>query len=161
MPTPKQNTTLLLLDLDGVLITNPPWKPDELDRDGYSTFNKSCVDNLNTLLTSGSFETWLTSTRRTRKTLEQFNQIFANRKIRTKISHFLPFYPAAKNRREEIELFIAEYNPMHFLILDDDKSLNGLPFFLKKSLVLTELTQGFRKAKLEEALLSLKNRLAE
>lgn len=152
MPPPKQSTTLLLLDLDGVLITTPPWKPDTLDADGYSAFNPSCVENLNTLLASASFEIWLTSTRGTRKTLEQFNQIFANRKISTKISHFLPLYPAAKNRREEIELFIAEHDPAHFLILDDDKSLNGLASEQKENLILTDLTTGFNSYKLEEAL---------
>jgi histidinol phosphatase-like enzyme len=44
------NALVLFLDLDGVLITTPAWKPDEIDSDGYSKFEQSCVDNLNQLL---------------------------------------------------------------------------------------------------------------
>ena len=40
----------ILLDLDGVLITTPNWKPDEIHCDGYSVFNKVAVANLNGLL---------------------------------------------------------------------------------------------------------------
>jgi hypothetical protein len=36
-----------------------------------------------------------------------------------------------RNRREEIENYIKENKIQNFLILDDDKSLNGLPKYLK------------------------------
>jgi len=37
------NKTTLILDLDGVLITTPSWKADEMDADGYSKFNENCI----------------------------------------------------------------------------------------------------------------------
>ncbi|MCL6274229.1 HAD domain-containing protein [Muricauda sp. 2012CJ35-5] len=145
-------TKLLILDLDGVLITNPPWKADRIHADGYSEFNHSCVENLNRLLSLTEFEIWLSSTRRTKMTLAEFNLIFKNRGIQTRISGFLPEYPDCKNRKEEIVRFISEVKPNEFLIIDDDKSLNGLEDRIKNRLVSTELTKGFNSEKLEEAI---------
>lgn len=55
------NKVLLILDLDGVLITTPTWKADEIDSDGYSKFSRNCVSNLNRLLATANFEIWLSS----------------------------------------------------------------------------------------------------
>lgn len=142
----------MILDLDGVLITNPSWKADRVDSDGYSEFNESCVENLNRLLTLAEFDIWLSSTRRTVKTLTEFNQIFKNRGIKKEIVGFLPEYTNCKNRKEEILKFIAEYKTYDFLIIDDDKSLNGLESGIKESLILTELTKGLNSEKLKEAI---------
>ncbi len=147
---------VLILDLDGVLITTPPWKPDTVHEDGYSDFNDECVSNLNTLLTITDFEIWLSSTRRLRKTLKEFNQIFKNRNIEKEISGFLPDYPTCTNRKEEVLNFIVNYNIDDYLILDDDKSLNGLKTEVKRNLVATELTIGFNHEKLQEAKAKLK-----
>ena len=146
-----RNDKLLILDLDGVLITNPSWKADRIDSDGYSEFNESCVENLNQLLTLAKFEIWLSSTRRTVKNLSEFNLIFKNRGIKKEIVGFLPEYADCKNRKEEILKFISEFKTSDFLIIDDDKSLNGLECGLKRNLVLTELTNGFNLEKLKEA----------
>ena len=148
--------TILILDLDGVLITTPSWKSDEIDSDGYSKFNEKCVENLNKLLSLSQFEIWLSSTRRTMKTLDEFNLIFANRNIKQKIQGFLPEYKACKNRREEIELFIEEFCVSNFLIIDDDKSLNGLSFGYKKKLISTKLQKGFNGEKFMEVIEMIK-----
>ena len=144
--------TILILDLDGVLITNPSWKSDEIDSDGYSKFNGKCVDNLNQLLSLSKFEIWLSSTRRTMKTLEEFNLIFENRNIKEKIQGFLPEYKECENRREEVEMFIEDFCISNFLIIDDDKSLNGLSINYKKKLISTELQKGFDYEKLMRAI---------
>ncbi|MFS4457526.1 HAD domain-containing protein [Maribacter sp. 2304DJ31-5] len=151
------NDNLLILDLDGVLITNPSWKADQIGSDGYSKFNESCVENLNRLLTLAEFDIWLSSTRRTVKTLTEFNLIFKNRGINKKIVGFLPEYSDCKNRKEEIQKFITEFKASDFLIIDDDKSLNGLENGIKESLILTELTKGFNSEKLKEATEKIKN----
>ncbi len=91
---------VLILDLDGVLITNPPWKADRIHSDGYSEFNESCVENLNRLLTLAEFDIWLSSTRRTVKTLTEFNLIFKNRGIKKDIIGFIPEYPDCRNRNK-------------------------------------------------------------
>lgn len=147
----------LILDLDGVLITNPTWKADRIDSDGYSEFNKSCIENLNGLLTLAEFNIWLSSTRRTVKTLTEFNLIFKNRGIKNEIVGFLPEYPNCVNRKEEVLEFIAEFKVSEFLIIDDDKSLNGLESGIKEKLILTELTKGFNSEKLKEATEKIKN----
>jgi hypothetical protein len=152
-----RNDKLLILDLDGVLITNPSWKADRIHSDGYSEFNESCVENLNRLLTLAEFDIWLSSTRRTVKTLTEFNLIFKNRGIKKEIIGFLPEYADCRNRKEEVLKFIAEFKASDFLIIDDDKSLNGLESGIKESLILTELTKGFNSEKLKEATEKIKN----
>lgn len=147
----------MILDLDGVLITNPSWKADRIHSDGYSKFNESCVENLNRLLTLAEFDIWLSSTRRTVKTLTEFNLIFKNRGIKKEIVGFLPEYADCKNRKEEVLKFITEFNTSDFLIIDDDKSLNGLENGIKENLILTELTKGFNSEKLKEATEKIKN----
>lgn len=152
------NRTTLILDLDGVLITTPIWKADEIDTDGYSKFNMNCVDNLNKLLEQSDFEIWLSSTRRTVKTLTEFNRIFENRNIKKEINGFLPVYQDCKTRKDEITRFIKEFKVLDFLIIDDDKSLNGLKENQKEKLILTELQKGFDKEKLEIAIGKIKKR---
>lgn len=146
----------LILDLDGVLITTPLWKADEIDSDGYSKFNKNCVTNLNKFLSKWEFEIWLSSTRRTVKTLTEFNQIFRNRNIKTQISGFLPEYNDCKTRKDEILRFIEEHKISNFLIIDDDKSLNGLEEKYEGKLILTELQKGFDIEKFELAIEKIK-----
>lgn len=141
----------LILDLDGVLITTPPWKADEIDLDGYSKFNTACVSNLNILLSQANFEIVLSSTRRILKTLEEFNRIFAHRNITQSIKGFIPVYNTYQSRKEEIERFLTDSKIHDFIILDDDKSLNGLTKNRKQYLILTEFMKGFDKDKLEEA----------
>ena len=147
----------LILDLDGVLITNPSWKADQINSDGYSEFNEPCVENLNRLLTLAKFDIWLSSTRRTTKTLTEFNLIFKNRGIEKPIVGFLPEYDDCRNRKEEVLNFITEYKLSEFMIIDDDKSLNGLESGIKEKLILTELTKGFNSEKLNEATEKIKN----
>jgi len=152
-----RNDKILILDLDGVLITNSSWKPDRIHSDGYSEFNESCVENLNRLLKLTEFDIWLSSTRRTAKTLTEFNLIFKNRGINKDITGFLPVYADCKNRKEEVLKFISEFKATDFLIIDDDKSLNGLESGIKKHLISTELTKGFNTEKLIEGTEKIKN----
>lgn len=149
---------ILILDLDGVLITTPIWKADEMDSDGYSKFNINCVDNLNKLLSQSDFEIWLSSTRRTVKTLTEFNKIFESRNIESPIKGFLPEYKECKTRKDEITRFLEEFQISNFLIIDDDKSLNGLDESYKEKLILTELQKGFDMEKFELAIGKIKKR---
>jgi hypothetical protein len=141
--------TTLILDIDGVLITTPPWKPDSVHADGYSDFNEKCVANLNQLLSTAQFEIWLSSTRRTVKTLDEFNQIFSNRLIKQEIVGFLPASDISTRRKDEVEAFIRSRQLTDFLVLDDDSSLND--FSHPEKAVVTRLTIGFDEEKLEEA----------
>ncbi|UOX34775.1 hypothetical protein LXD69_04525 [Flavobacterium sediminilitoris] len=119
--------------------------------DGYSDFNKECVQNLNLLLAKYPIKIYLSSTRRTVKTLEEFNTIFRNRKINQYIEAFLPLYQC-KNRKEEIERFIVATALTNYMIIDDDKSTVNLPFPMKERLIKTEFSEGFTKEKLAETI---------
>lgn len=142
----------LILDLDGVLITTPNWKPDIISEDGYSKFDENCVKNLNTLLSKINIEIFLISTRRLKKSLKEFNLLFRNRGISQEIKSFIPDYPDCKSRFDELNRFLNENENMNYLIIDDDKSLNALEYKKKERLILTDYNQGFSTEKLNEAL---------
>lgn len=142
---------MLILDLDGVLITTPSWKQDLIASDGYSQFNKNCVQQINRLLDTQDFEIWLSSSRRKGQTLAVLNTIFSNRGISYPIAGLLPVYENKMNRKEEIELFLSADQYTDFLIIDDDKSLNGLGLSYKSKLVLTQYLKGFDQEKYLEA----------
>lgn len=94
----------------------------------------------------------MSSTRRTVKSVKEFNEIFKNREIKQNITGFLPECLEFKTRRGEIEAFIEENSIENYLIIDDDKSLNGLEGRIKDNLVLTEYMKGFNVEKLEQAI---------
>lgn len=147
-----EKTLTIILDLDGVLITTPPWKKDDIDSDGYSMFNTECVERFNKLLKSLESQIWLSSTRRAHKTLEEFNLIFQHRNIHTPIAGFLPIEEKPCTRKEEIVRFIETNKLSSYLIIDDDKSLNDLDENMKNRLVLTEFLKGFDQNALKKAL---------
>ena len=117
---------IILLDLDGVLITTPPWKEDKLHEDGYSDFNPECVKKLNALVKKTGHKIVLSSMRRTQVDINKMNEYFKSRGVEYPIVAYVPEY-STKNiwysRRMEIEKFLEEYKPKSYLIIDDDKSL--------------------------------------
>ncbi|MGH1338082.1 MAG: HAD domain-containing protein [Aureispira sp.] len=155
------STTILFLDLDGVLITTPAWRPNEIATDGYSAFNPICVHYLNALLPLANFEIWLSSSRRKTSSLEAFQGIFERRGVAAKLAGFLPDYPNCHSRKEEILTFITTMKISNFLILDDDKSLNGLAPVYKERLVLTSYFQGFKEEQLALATTILKKHTSD
>ncbi len=142
---------VIILDLDGVLITTPIWKADEMDVDGYSAFNKKCVENFNVLTQNLDCELWLSSTRRMNKTLQEFRKIFSNRNLKKEITGFLSTTDYQTPRIKEIESFLKDETIDNFLILDDDSSLHNLEEKYKKFWVQTNLLVGFNSEKLKEA----------
>lgn len=145
---------VIILDLDGVLIITPPWRRDEIDNDGYSSFNSIAVDNFNVLTDSLNFEheLWLISDRRRGKTFEQFNEIFKNRNIKKTINGMVPIYGHI-SRKEELERFINENEFDNFVLIDDDSSLEGLEN--KNSWVKTKSLIGFGVEELDESKLKI------
>lgn len=141
----------IILDLDGVLITTPPWKADELHADGYSAFNQSCVDCFNQLLDGLDADIWLISTRRKGKTLSEMQAIFQARGILAPLVGLVPVYHDQMNRKDEALTFIRENNLQHYLIIDDNTLLNRLPREMKQRLVTTRYLMGFNEGKLLEA----------
>lgn len=145
----KMNKITLILDIDGVLIKTPPWRNDEIHSDGYSDFDRECVQNLKELLKEREFEIWLSSTRRIKISIDKWNEIFKNRGLNQVVEGLLPVCESCKTRKEEIINFIEEKSLINYLIIDDDKSLND--FEPKKKIVLTTLMTGFNCESLQEA----------
>lgn len=116
--------TIVILDLDGVLITTPSWRKCEIMPDGFSQFNVNAVENLNLFLSNINAELWLISDRRKGYTLEQFKNFFANRDIRCELTGLVPNYGFI-NRRGELEKFVEDNKIDNFIIIDDDTSLES------------------------------------
>ena len=145
---------IILLDLDGVMITTPPWRKDYIDEDGYSQFKSDAVTNLNRLTKQVDAELWLISARRRNYTVEQFNVFFKNRKIEKELSGMVPSYFEYIPRVEELKSFLEEEPVDNYLIIDDDSSLESLEdksFWVKPHSMI-----GFTEEKLNEALEKIK-----
>lgn len=143
---------VVILDLDGVLITTPPWRQDELCEDGYARFKTDAVDNLNFLLSEADAELWLISGRRKRKKLEEFNEIFKSRNILKELSGMVPAYEDWIPRIEEFKRFLSEQEIDNFLLIDDDSSLDALDQEHKTFWVKPHSMIGFSDNKLNEAI---------
>ena len=141
--TSLKQTWFIILDIDGVLITTPMWKPDKMHADGYSDFCEKCVQNLNKLTEGIDTKIIISSSRRKGKTLEELKTILANRTITAPVFDALPFDDGVKSRCDEVIGYITENKLEHYLIIDDDKSLAELPLSIKRNCVLTTYASGF------------------
>lgn len=119
---------IVLLDLDGVLITTKPWESDQLLEDGFAEFNKRAVNKLNEYLESTGYDIVLTSTRRYTIEIDQMNEFFKVRGINGQIIDYLPLYDLdlRYSRYDEVIRFIMKHRPENYLVIDDDKSLAKL-----------------------------------
>lgn len=116
---------VILLDLDGVMITTKPWESDFNLADDFAEFNPKAVIKLNQLLKETGFDIVLTSARRYAHDIEQMNEFFKTRGIEGNIIGYLPLYDVnlRYSRYDEVMRFIMKHRPEHYMIIDDDKSL--------------------------------------
>ena len=137
---------IIILDLDGVLITTPHWKPDRMHKDGYSDFNADSVEKLNRILEFTGYKIVLSSTRRKRVDKDRMNEYFKARGIIQEIVAYVPDYDVegerSLTRREELERFISEHKPEEYFILDDDKSLFGASEDIKSRWIQVDPMKG-------------------
>ena len=138
----KKLDNIIILDLDGVLITTVPWEADKMHEDGYSDFNPICVTNLNRIIKDTGYDIVLSSARRKEVERIVMNGYFRNRGVSKLIKDYVPIYKEASNRREEIEMFLEEHQPENYLIIDDDKSLSGASEEIKSNWIQTYLMTG-------------------
>ncbi len=142
----KKLDNIILLDLDGVLITTVPWESDKMHEDGYSDFNPICVTNLNRIIKDTGYDIVLSSARRTGVERIVMNGYFRNRGVDKLIKDYVPDYnikgEKRLNRREEIERFLEEHQPENYLIIDDDKSLSEASEEIQSNWIQTYLMTG-------------------
>lgn len=143
---------LILLDIDGVMVPANPWKRPEFLGDGFPAFSPKAVAALNRLL-SGGAEIVLTTSHKAKYSIPQWKEIFKLRGVNVDIISALPENTTYLNRKEEILNWIATQAGLSdFIIIDDDKSLNGLPAHIKENLVQTSGAIGLTQELLDETM---------
>ena len=140
---------LLFLDIDGVLVPAKGWKTPELLGDGFAAFSKSSTTVLQRLITR-DVTVMLTTSHKSRYSLEEWKDIFKNRGINIENIQSLPVNSEFTSRKEElINWFKLNQVDSNFVIIDDDKSLQDLPVSLKANLVQPSPTVGLNETHLE------------
>ncbi len=145
----------ILLDIDGVMVTAGSWKRPEILNDGFFEFSNKAVQAIQKIISETSATILLTSSHKSTYSISQWKNIFSSRGINTKIDKLednLTFL----NRKDEILRWYQNQNNIEdFIIIDDDKSLNGLPQQLKDKLILTSATVGLNDELADEAIMLL------
>ncbi|MFP5042083.1 HAD domain-containing protein [Parasediminibacterium sp. JCM 36343] len=142
---------LIFLDIDGVLVPAKGWKAPELLNDGFPAFSNKATRTLKDLISEDT-TFMLTTSHKSNYTIEEWKAIFKKRGI--DIHNIKPLENNINNlsRKDEVvNWFNANKTTENFIIIDDDKSLNELPDFLKKNLILTSPLVGLTDEHLEDA----------
>ncbi len=127
----------VFLDIDGVMVPAKGWKSPELLNDGFPAFSNKAVAALRRII-SEDVTVMLTTSHKANFSIEEWKCIFKNRGLDIEKIKSLPNNIAHLNRKNEIvNWFNINRLEDDFVIIDDDKSLNDLPDFLKKNLVQT------------------------
>ncbi|MBV4357892.1 HAD domain-containing protein [Pinibacter aurantiacus] len=146
---------LIFLDIDGVMVPAKGWKAPEILNDGFPAFSSKATDALRNLV-SGNVTVVLTTSHKANYTIQEWKDIFSKRGIGVFNLKALPENINNLSRKEEIVNWV-NLNPLseEFIIIDDDKSLNELPGFLKENLIQTSPYIGLTDAHLENIQLLL------
>ncbi|MBN8694097.1 MAG: hypothetical protein J0L69_12955 [Bacteroidetes bacterium] len=147
---------IILLDIDGVMVTTPSWKPTEDMPDGFPNFKFNAIISLNLILEETNAKIVLTTTHKGRFNQRKWKEIFLSRKIRLKSIDKIQepeYYNASgSDRLSEIMEWVRTNNTDKYVIIDDDKRLNGLPKNIKKHLVLIDPLIGLTQDDAEKAI---------
>ncbi|MBK9481942.1 MAG: hypothetical protein IPO02_08200 [Bacteroidetes bacterium] len=128
---------LFFLDIDGVMVPAKGWKCPELLNDGFPAFSSKATSMLQSLI-SEDVTIMLTTSHKSKFNIEVWKSIFKNRGIHIENIKSLPDNFNNLSRKDEIVNWFSVNNvDENFVIIDDDKSLNELPDFLKDHLVQT------------------------
>jgi hypothetical protein len=123
---------LLYLDIDGVMVPANSWRKPEILEDGFPEFSSQAVRSLVRIISNSSADIVLTTSHKHKYTLQEWHTIFKRRNINVNKITRLSKNTNHLNRKDELLLW---FNDKHlnenFIIIDNDKSLNGLPEFLK------------------------------
>lgn len=150
---------LIFLDIDGVMVPAKGWKSPELLNDGFPAFSSKAVRVIQSLITVDTIVV-LTTSHKSRFTIEEWKRIFKNRGLQLNKLKSLEENTNFLSRKDEI-LNWFNLNNIHeeFIIIDDDKSLNDLPVYIKKNLIQTSALVGLTDVHLDEINTVLKSKL--
>ena len=145
---------LIYLDIDGVMVPASSWRKLEILEDGFPEFSLRATDALNKIIARTDADIILTTSHKHTFTLEGWMEIFKRRNIIVNNIRRLPENTSNLTRKQELlEWFTPENYTEKFIIIDDDKSLNGLPEILKSKLVQTSGSVGLTDYLADEALI--------
>lgn len=150
------------LDIDGVMVHANPHRAVELEDDGFYKFNSIAVDILNSIIRKTKDEVILSTSHRHRYDVKKWKEILEFRGITAKYISIVDIqYHPKITRKTEIQNWIFENHlgSEEVVIIDDDKSLNSLPKFLKDRLVLTNSYTGLNDAADLKDILSKKRKI--
>ena len=141
---------LIFLDIDGVMVPAKSWERPELLDDGFPVFSSRATRVLQNII-SDDATVMLTTSHKSTYTIDEWKTIFEKRNIRITNLKSLNKNIYNLSRKDEVLNWfnINEINE-DFVIIDDDKSLNALPLFLKGNLILTSSLVGLTDQHLEE-----------
>ena len=140
---------LIFLDIDGVMVPAKGWKSPEILNDGFPAFSSKSTRTLQSLI-SVEVTVMLTTSHKSKFSVEEWKNIFSNRGINLEKIKSLPENSNNLNRKDEIVNWFNVNNiDEHFVIIDDDKSLNELPDFLKENLIQTSPYIGLTEEHIE------------
>ena len=139
----------IFLDIDGVMVHANPSRRLDFEEDGFYKFNVEAVNAIN-VLDNENNEVILSTSHRFRYSKKELKNIFKRRGINfKKISVIDISLDNYFSRKIEIESWIDtnHIKPNDIVIIDDDKSLNGLKEEYKSRLVLTNSYTGLNSSK--------------
>lgn len=147
---------LIYLDIDGVMVPANSWRRPDILEDGFMDFSPRAVRALNRIIFDSSAKIVLTTSHKHIYSLTDWECIFKKRNVIVNSITRLPENKNHKNRKQEIlEWFNISGVTDEFIIIDDDKSLNDLPGFLKSKLIQTSGSVGLTDYLAEEAIKKL------
>ncbi|MBC7553993.1 MAG: hypothetical protein H7257_08440 [Taibaiella sp.] len=148
--------SIILLDIDGVMVTTPGWKRAEMNSDGFMEFNRRAAGNLASIIAATGADVILTTSHRNQYPAEAWKLILDRRGIATNSITIIDDYIGAGNytsRAEEIQRWVRVFGEhKNYVIIDDDTSLDNLPVSVKNRWVKTSPLIGLDDKAVAKAL---------
>lgn len=145
----------ILLDIDGVMVPAKSWESPPLLSDGMPAFSAIAVSALAQCITPDT-TVLLTTSHKNRFSVEEWKAIFHARGLSVPQLEILAVITAG-TRLEELMPWLNLNDPeQSYVIIDDDKSLHGLPPEHKKNWIATDAMIGLCDHHVETIQASLK-----
>jgi hypothetical protein len=145
----------VILDIDGVMVTEPIWKKVPYKDDGFSEFNTNSCVNLQRIISETKATLILSSSHGPTFNDEKWISIFKNRGIQIDTIEFVK--RLSSNPVSNIIEWVSTNPGADFVVLDDDKRLNDLPATIKKRCVIMDGMIGLNWEATNKAISILKS----
>ncbi|MBB2950086.1 HAD domain-containing protein [Sphingobacterium sp. JUb56] len=150
---------IFFLDIEGVLVHANPHQIVELEDDSFYKFNPQAIQILKSIIYKTKDKVILSTSHRFKYNIQEWKVIFERRGLEIRNLSILDDKKYLSNhrhtRKEEILKWIQSNNLDYkdVVIINDDKSLNDLPTYLKNRLILTNSYTGLNDIILTQAYL--------